>query len=38
MAKYLNAPDLLLIALAAYIVIWGIDYFLRLGGMGDLQA
>lgn len=38
MAKYLNLPDVLLITFSAYVVIWGINHFLRGAGMADYQA
>lgn len=36
--RYVNLPDLLLIALSAYIVVWGANHLLRSAGATDLQA
>lgn len=38
MRQYLNLPDLLLVGLSAFVVIWGANKFLRSVGASDLQA
>lgn len=36
--KYMNVPDIVMITLSAYLVIWGANYILRTTGMGAFQA
>ena len=36
--RYLNIPDLLLITLSAYVVVWGANYILRATNMETYQA
>ena len=38
MTKYMNFGDGVVIGLSAYIVIFGINYFLRQAGMSAYQA
>ena len=38
MGKYLNAPDLIMIALSSYVFVWGANYILRTMNMGSYQA
>jgi len=38
MGKYLNFGDAVVIGLSAYIVIFGMNYFLRQAGMSAYQA
>ncbi len=36
--RYLNLPDLALIAISSYVVVWGANYILRTVNMGAYQA
>jgi hypothetical protein len=36
--KYMNVSDMLLIAVSAYVVVWGANYILRATNMGTYQA
>lgn len=36
--KYLNLTDALVIGFSAYVMIYGINYFLRAGGLSAYQA
>lgn len=38
MLKFMNFSDGVVIGLSAYVVIFGINYFLRQAGMKDYQA
>jgi hypothetical protein len=38
MGKYMNLPDLALIAVSAYGFVWGINYALRSFSRPNLQA
>jgi len=38
MGKYMNLPDLLLIGLSAYGMVWGINYAMRSFNRSNLQA
>lgn len=38
MGRYLNMPDILMIAVSAYLVTWAINGVLRHVGAGEYQA
>lgn len=38
MTKYLNVSDIVIIAVSAYVVVWGANHILRATGMNAYQA